>query len=181
LGNGHPNIVPYQDFPTADGGVIFAVGNDRQFAALCGILFHPEWAMDVRFRTNSDRVANRALLIELMSAVTVGRNTGDWVSACEAAGVPCGPINDLKQVFNDPQVIARGLKLMMPHPAAGEVPLVASPLRLNGNAAVYDLPPPRLGEHTREVLRSRLALSDVEIKALIVDGIIEAAAEAQHA
>ncbi len=171
MGNAHPNIVPYQDFPTADGDMIIAVGNDRQFAALCGVLDHPEWARDPRFATNSARLADREALIARIGEVTATRPTGEWIAACEAAGVPCGPINDLRQVFSDPQVLARGLRIEMPH-SAGAVPLVASPLRLGATPVEYRLPPPRLGEHTRTVLRTRLGLGEAEIEALAAAGVI---------
>jgi len=172
MGNAHPNIVPYQDFPTADGGMIIAVGNDRQFATLARAMGHPEWAEDKRFATNTARVANRDEIIPLMNEVTRGRATRDWVAALEAVGVPCGPINTLGDVFQDPQVIARAMKLALPHPLAGEVPLVASPLRLSETPVSYDLPPPLLGEHTREILSERLGMDEAEIERLAGEGII---------
>ena len=108
MGNAHPNIVPYQDFPTADGDMILAIGNDGQFAKFCAVAGHPEWAADERFATNPQRVANRATLIPLLRQATVMRSTHDWIAALEAAGVPCGPINRLDEVFADPQVRSRG-------------------------------------------------------------------------
>jgi crotonobetainyl-CoA:carnitine CoA-transferase CaiB-like acyl-CoA transferase len=131
LGNGHPNAVPYQDFPTADGPMILAIGNDAQFAKFCAVAGKPEWASDARFATNAARVANRVDLVAMMNAVTVQRSRADWMEHLEAAGVPCGPINDIADVFADAQVKARGMKITMPHAEAGDVALVASPLRLS--------------------------------------------------
>ena len=152
MGNAHPNIVPYQDFPTADGYMIIAVGNDSQFARFCAAAGHPEWARDERFATNPQRVLHREALIRLIRGVTTGRDTADWITAMEAAGVPCGPINMLDNVFDDPQVRARGLRIEMPHPLAGTVPLVANPIRMSASPVSYRRAPPALGEHTGEVL-----------------------------
>lgn len=152
MGNAHPNIVPYQDFPTADGYMIIAVGNDGQFARFCAAAGHPEWACDERFATNPQRVLHREALIRLIRGVTTGRDTADWIAAMEAAGVPCGPINMLDNVFDDPQVRARGLRIEMPHPLAGTVPLVANPIRMSASPVSYRRAPPALGEHTGEVL-----------------------------
>ncbi|MAD00571.1 CoA transferase [Pseudomonas abyssi] len=157
LGNAHPNIVPYQDFPTADGDFILTVGNDGQFRKFCEVAGHPEWATDPRFASNSARVANRAELIPLIRQVTVFRTTAEWIAALEQAGVPCGPINDLDQVFADPQVQARGTRIRMAHPLAGEVNLVANPIRLSRTPVDYRRPPPLLGEHNREVLADWLS------------------------
>ncbi|HSI49419.1 MAG TPA: CaiB/BaiF CoA-transferase family protein [Ideonella sp.] len=156
MGNAHPNIVPYQDFPTADGDMILAVGNDGQFAKLCAVAGHPEWATDERFATNPARVANRAVLIPLLRQASVMKTTAEWMALLEPAGVPCGPINRLGDVFADPQVIARGMKLEMPHPAFGSVPLVANPIRLSASPVQYRQAPAQLGEHTVEVLRDWL-------------------------
>lgn len=152
MGNAHPNIVPYQAFPTADGDIILAVGNDGQFAKFCAVAGHPEWSGDERFASNAQRVANRAVLVPLLRQTTVMRTSADWIAALEAAGVPCGPINRIDEVFADPQVIARGLQIAMPHALAGTVPLVANPIRLSGSPVAYQRPPPLLGEHTAEVL-----------------------------
>ncbi len=156
MGNAHPNIVPYQDFPTADGNFILTVGNDAQFAKFCGVAGHPEWALDGRFASNAARVANRAELIPLMRQVTVFRTTSQWIADLEQAGVPCGPINNLEQVFADPQVQARGLKIKMEHPLSGELELVANPIRLSRTPVSYRLPPPLLDQHGSEVLREWL-------------------------
>jgi crotonobetainyl-CoA:carnitine CoA-transferase CaiB-like acyl-CoA transferase len=119
MGNGHPNIVPYQDFPTADGDMILAIGNDGQFARFCEIAGHAEWASDERFASNAARVKHRAELIPLLRQATVMKTTAEWIALLENAAVPCGPINDLAGVFADPQVVHRGLRVDLPHaPAA---------------------------------------------------------------
>jgi crotonobetainyl-CoA:carnitine CoA-transferase CaiB-like acyl-CoA transferase len=158
LGNAHPSIVPYQDFPTADGHMIVTVGNDGQFASFCRVLGHAEWASDERFATNPRRVRHRDELIERIRTVTPTRTTADWVAAMEAANVPCGPINTLDRVFDDPQVQARGLRIEMPHPVATAVPMVGNPIRLSESPVAYQRPPPTLGQHTAEVLHDWLAL-----------------------
>lgn len=172
LGNAHPNVVPYQDFPTADGHMILAVGNDRQFAKLCEVMGHAEWGRDERFATNAARVKHRAELIPMLQAVTRTRGTKDWIATLEAASVPCGPINDLAQVFADPHVRARGAEIRMAHPVAGDIPLVASPIRLSASPVEYRLPPPRLGEHTRDVLESVLGLPAAEVDRLAQAGVL---------
>ncbi|SFQ24037.1 Crotonobetainyl-CoA:carnitine CoA-transferase CaiB [Geopseudomonas sagittaria] len=166
MGNAHPNIVPYQDFPTADGDFILTVGNDGQFRKFCEIAGHAEWAEDPRFASNSARVAHRDVLIPLIRQATVFRSTAEWIAALEPAGVPCGPINDLAQVFADPQVIARGLKVELPHPLAGTVPGVASPLRLSATPVQYRNAPPLLGEHTDAVLGELLGLDAAALAGL---------------
>jgi crotonobetainyl-CoA:carnitine CoA-transferase CaiB-like acyl-CoA transferase len=152
MGNAHPNIVPYQDFPTADGDMILAIGNDGQFARFCEIAGHAEWARDERFATNPARVAHRATLIPLLRQATVMRTTRQWIESLEAAAVPCGPINRLDEVFADPQVAARGLRIDLPHPLAGKVPLVANPVRFSASPVDHGRPPPLRGQHTDEVV-----------------------------
>ena len=152
MGNAHPSIVPYQDFPTGDGHMILAIGNDGQFARFCEVAGRPELAADVRFATNRARVENRAELIPLLNEITATRTTAEWIAQLEARAVPCGPINGLAEVFADPQVQARGLAVKMPHPEAGEVPLVASPIRLSKTPVEYRRAPPLVGEHTDEIL-----------------------------
>ncbi|AOE82660.1 CaiB/BaiF CoA transferase family protein [Pseudomonas sp. TCU-HL1] len=166
LGNAHPNIVPYQDFPTADGDFILTVGNDSQFRKFCEVAGHREWADDPRFSTNKARVAHRAELIPLIRQATVFKTTAEWVSALEEVSVPCGPINDLAAVFADPQVQARGLRVDLDHPLAGVVPQVASPLRLSETPVEYRMPPPLLGEHTQEVLQRLLGLAAEQVEGL---------------
>ncbi|MEH6800991.1 MAG: CaiB/BaiF CoA-transferase family protein [Halopseudomonas sabulinigri] len=152
LGNAHPNIVPYQDFPTADGDFILTVGNNGQFRRFCEVAGHPEWASDARFASNAQRVAHRAELVPLIRQATVFRTTAEWVIALEQAGVPCGPINDLAQVFDDAQIKARGVQISLPHALSGEVKLVANPIRLSRTPVEYHSAPPLLGEHNAEVL-----------------------------
>ena len=166
MGNAHPNIVPYQDFPTADGDMIVAVGNDGQFARLCVALNHPEWSGDVRFESNQARVANRAILIPLLRMATVLRSTNDWIGVLEKVGVPCGPINTLQDVYADPQVQARNLRRELPHPLAGVVPTVANPINMSRTPPEYRSAPPTLGQHTREILTSSLRLSNAEVDRL---------------
>jgi crotonobetainyl-CoA:carnitine CoA-transferase CaiB-like acyl-CoA transferase len=172
LGNGHPNVVPYQDFPTADGDVIIAVGNDGQFARLCGVLGHPEWAGDARFSTNKSRQANRVELVRLLRTQTLQRSTADWVSTMEAADVPCGPINTLAQVFEDPQVQARGMRVQVEHATAGSIPLVANPIKFSATPVAYRHAPPTLGQDTDAVLRDTLGLDAGRIAALRANKVI---------
>ena len=171
MGNAHPNIVPYQDFPTADGDMILAVGNDAQFARFCAIAGHPEWAVDARFATNAARVNHRAELIPLLRQATVMKTTAAWIEALEAAAVPCGPINDLAGVFADPQVRHRGMRIDLPHPLAGSAPQVANPLRLSATPVEYRNAPPLLGQDTEAVLRE-LGHDDAAIAALRAAGVI---------
>jgi formyl-CoA transferase len=166
LGNAHPNIVPYQPFRTADGDVIVACGNDNLWRKFCEVAAASELAADPRFATNAKRVENRAELTEILSGITAKRTTRDWVEALEAAGVPNGPINDIAQAFDEPQALARGLRFELPHPAAGKVALVRSPMRFSATPVEHRLPPPLLGEHTDEVLRGVLGKSEAEIARL---------------
>jgi crotonobetainyl-CoA:carnitine CoA-transferase CaiB-like acyl-CoA transferase len=150
-GNSHPSIVPYQDFPTADGAMLLAIGNDGQFTRFCEAAGKVEWASDPRFSRNTPRVANREILIPMMETITRTRTTSDWIEALGPLGVPCGPINDIAQAFDDPQVAARHLVLEQPTTPGSEVPLirgVASPLRLSENPPRLRNAPPNLGEHT---------------------------------
>ncbi|WP_416194741.1 CaiB/BaiF CoA transferase family protein [Pseudomonas sp. AH2] len=172
LGNAHPNIVPYQDFPTADGDFILTVGNDSQFRKFAEVAGQPQWAEDPRFLTNTLRVAHRAELIPMIRQATVFKTTAEWVTQLELAGVPCGPINDLAQVFADPQVQARGLAINMAHALAGTVPQVASPIRLSVTPVEYRLAPPLLGEHTSDVLGRVLGLDIDAVAALRCSGVL---------
>lgn len=151
-GNAHQNIVPYQVFDVADGHLILAVGNDSQFARFCQVAGRPELALDPRFASNADRVRQRAVLVPLLANLMRGRSKADWMAALEAAKVPCGPINDLQEVFADPQVIHRGLKVRLPHPLNAQLDLVGSPIKLSATPVRADRPPPTLGQHTDEVL-----------------------------
>ncbi|MEO5795826.1 MAG: CaiB/BaiF CoA-transferase family protein [Rhodoferax sp.] len=158
-GNTHPSLAPYQDFPTADGAMLLAIGNDGQFARFCAAAEQPAWAADPRFTTNTLRVQNRAALIPALEAVTRTRSTAQWIALLEDKAVPCGPINDMGQAFADVQVQARGIKVNQPlaqaesaGAAIKEIASVASPLRLTATPPVLHRPPPALGEHTDEVL-----------------------------
>ncbi|MCK2148848.1 CoA transferase [Marinobacter alexandrii] len=172
MGNAHPNIVPYQDFPTADGNMVLTVGNDQQFARLCDVLGRTEWASDERFATNRARVANRRTLIPMLRQATVMRSTQEWVKVLEGAGVPCGPVNTLGQVFDDPQVLARGMKQTVQHPDLGEVPMVGNPIKLKLTPVTYRNAPPLLGEQSEQVLQQVVGLSSDEIKALRERGVV---------
>jgi len=151
-GNAHQNIVPYQVFEVADGHLILAVGNDGQFERFCVVAGCPELAVDPRFARNAGRVRHRALLVPLLTPLLKARTRADWLAALEAAKVPCGPINDLAEVFADPQVRARGMTLHAPHPLADDLELVASPIRMSATPVRLRRPPPLLGQHTDEVL-----------------------------
>ena len=172
LGNAHPNIVPYQDFPTADGDFILTVGNDSQFRKFTEVAGRPELGGDPRFATNKLRVANRAELVPLIRQLTVFKTTAEWVAQLEAVGVPCGPINDLAQVFADPQVRARGLAMHLPHALAGLVPQVASPIRLSETPVEYRNAPPLLGGHTQQVLERVLGLDAGVVEGLRRSGVL---------
>jgi crotonobetainyl-CoA:carnitine CoA-transferase CaiB-like acyl-CoA transferase len=172
LGNAHPSIVPYQAFATADGHLVLAVGNDAQFARLCEVAERPELARDPRFATNAARVEARAALLALLAPLLARRTTDAWVAALEAADVPCGPINDLAQVFADPQVRHRGLRVEIPGPGGATVPVVASPIRLSRTPVRHETPPPGLGQHTREVLVGLLGMDDDEVDALHERGVV---------
>ena len=172
LGNAHPNIVPYQDFPTADGDFILTVGNDSQFRKFCEVAGLTALADDPRFSSNKARVAHRGELIPLIRQATVFKTTAEWIDALERAGVPCGPINDLAQVFADPQVQARGLRFELPHALAGSVPQVASPIRLSATPIQHRNAPPLLGEHTEQVLQQWLGMSAEQIAGLRAAGVL---------
>ena len=172
LGNAHPNIVPYQDFPSADGDFLLAVGNDSQFRKFCEVAGQREWADDSRFISNKARVANRDVLIPLIRQATVFKTTAEWIAALEQAGVPCGPINNLAEVFADAQVQARGLRIDMPNSLGGTTPQVASPLRLSATPVEYRNAPPLLGEHTDAVLQRLLQLSTEQVAALRQSGVL---------
>ena len=172
LGNAHPNIVPYQDFPSADGNFILAVGNDGQFRKFCEVAGIANFADDPRFVTNKARVAHRAELIPLLRQATVFKTTAQWIEQLEKAGVPCGPINDLQQVFADPQVQARGLRLDLPNALGSSTPQVASPLRLSATPVAYRSAPPLLGQHTEALLQRLLGMSETQIAELREAGVI---------
>jgi crotonobetainyl-CoA:carnitine CoA-transferase CaiB-like acyl-CoA transferase len=172
MGNAHPNVVPYQDFPTADGHMIVAIGNDAQFASFCAAAGRPEWADDERFRHGVARVQNRDVLIAAMREVTATRTTREWVALLEKANVPCGPINTLADVFDDPQVRSRGLRIEVDHPHAGPIPLVANPIRLSATPVSYRRAPPTLGQDSEQVAREVLNLSPEQINNLKQQGVL---------
>jgi crotonobetainyl-CoA:carnitine CoA-transferase CaiB-like acyl-CoA transferase len=172
IGNLHPNIVPYQPFKTADGDVILACGNDNLFRKFCDAAGCPQFVADPRFATNGKRVENRIELTRLLQEVFSSRTTRDWVGLLEAAGVPNGPINNLAQVFEEPQVKARGIRVVMDHPVAGKLSTVASPMRFSATPVEYKVPPPLVGEHTDEVLRGLLGKSEADVAALRAAGIL---------
>jgi len=172
LGNAHPNIVPYQVFATADGYLILAVANDRQFASFATAAGLETLSSDPRFATNAARVEHRALLIDTLTPVLARRPTADWIALLEAANVPCGPINRVDQVFADPQAIARGLTVAMEHASGRSIDLVASPLRLSRTPPEYRSAPPLLGQHTEEILEQVLAIQPAEIARLRREKII---------
>ena len=174
MGNSHPSLAPYQDFPTQDGAMLLAIGNDGQFQRFCAAAGQPEWAQDARFATNTLRVQHRAALIPAMEAVTRTRSTADWIALLEDKAVPCGPINTIAQAFDDPQVRARGLRVDLPRQAGdgvAQVATVASPLRLSATPPVLRHAPPALGQHTAEVLRE-LGLDAERIARLQAQGVV---------
>ena len=171
MGNAHMNIVPYHVFRAADEFLIVAVGNDGQFARFCEVLGVPEWPADPRFATNPQRVRHRELMVGMITARLQAKPAREWLAALEGAGVPCGPINNLEQVFQDPQVRHRGMQVSAPHPAAGEVRMVANPIKFSATPIAHDRAPPLLGEHTAEVLGA-LGLDEAELSTLRADGVI---------
>jgi crotonobetainyl-CoA:carnitine CoA-transferase CaiB-like acyl-CoA transferase len=172
IGNLHPNIVPYQPFRTRDGEVILACGNDNLYRKFCEAAGCAALAVDARFATNGKRVENRAELTRLLQEVFLQRSTREWVELLESAGVPNGPINDIAQVFEEPQVKARGIRVELNHPVAGKLATVASPMRFSGTPLEHRAAPPLLGQHTDEVLRGILGKTDAEIGQLRADGTI---------
>ena len=177
-GNTHPSLAPYQDFPTADGSMLLAIGNDGQFARFCAAAGQPQWASDERFASNTLRVKHRAALIPAMETVTRTRTTADWVTLLEDKAVPCGPINTIAQAFDDAQVKARGLAVALPRWKEGEagdgvatITGVASPLRLSANPPMLRNAPPALGQHTDEVM-AELGLDAARIAQLRASGVL---------
>lgn len=165
-GNAHPNIVPYQPFDAADQPIIIAVGNDRQFARLADICDHPEWESDERFATNAARVENRETIVAAVADCIVQKPAQHWLEKFESAGVPAGPINSITQALNDLQTQHRRMVRIL----AG-TPVVGSPVRMNGERADSDLPPPALGEHTSEIL-TKLGIAPADLRRLRDKGVI---------
>ncbi|NJD31926.1 MAG: CoA transferase [Gammaproteobacteria bacterium] len=171
-GTSHPNIVPYQSFRTADGYFMLAVGNDAQFARFCEAAGVPELATDARYATNRERVAHRRELVPIVEKLLLERTSAEWLEAMRAAQVPCGPINDLAQVFAEPQVRHRRLKFDLPHPLAGSVPGVRNPVLFSRTSIEYDRPPPLLGADTEAVLGERLGLDSAAVAGLRTRGVV---------
>ncbi|MGL4576767.1 MAG: CaiB/BaiF CoA transferase family protein [Burkholderiaceae bacterium] len=170
-GNAHPNIVPYQTFAVADGHIILAVGNDGQFKKFCEVAGCTELADDARFATNPQRVAHRAQLVPLLEKILLTRSKTMWIAQFEAAGVPCGPIDTIAEALHNPHVLARGMRVDLPHPAAGTVKLVASPIKMSSSATTATTHPPLLSEHTDAVLQS-LGYTLADIARLHEQGIV---------
>ena len=171
-GNAHPNIVPYQAFATSDSHIIVAVGNDRQFQKFVSAGGHAALADDPRFATNPMRVRNRDVLIPLLAEMVATATKQHWIDLLESAGVPCGPINDLAEVFDNPQVAARGLRIDLPHPSGAPARLVGSPMRMSATPPTYSAAPPLLGQHTDAVLHELLGFGATQIAALRARGVI---------
>jgi crotonobetainyl-CoA:carnitine CoA-transferase CaiB-like acyl-CoA transferase len=172
LGNAHPNIVPYQVFAASDGHIIVAVGNENQYTRLCEVIGRPDLASDERFATNAARVNNRNELIAALREISLTRTMRQWLDALERAGVPCGPINTVADVFADPQIQARGMRLDLPHPALGSVPSVANPIKYSATPLSYRSAPPMLGADTDEILRDILGIAPAEIARMRKAGIV---------
>jgi crotonobetainyl-CoA:carnitine CoA-transferase CaiB-like acyl-CoA transferase len=173
LGNQHPNIVPYQVFPTSDGYMVLSIGNDPTFKRFCENVGLGELLADPRFATNAARVENRQLVTDTLTPVMKTRTTAEWVDRLEALKIGCGPINTLRDVFTDPQSLARGVVVHMPHPATpAGVDVIANPVRLSETPPDYRLPPPLLGQHTDEVLSERLHFEAAKLAALREKGVI---------
>lgn len=171
-GTAHPNIVPYQAFATKDGYLMLAVGNDGQFAAFCDAAGRPTLARNAKYRTNAARVEHRAELILQIDRLCRSKTTAAWLKLLTKAGVPCGPINDLAQVFAEPQVQHRKMRFDLPHPRGGTVPQVRNPVLFSRNVLEYRDPPPLLGQHTESVLTAELGITADEIQSLKADGTI---------
>jgi formyl-CoA transferase len=172
MGNAHPNVVPYQTFATQDGSIILAVGNDSQFKRFCEAAGIAEAGNDPRFASNALRIANREACIAAITPAMKRKTTAEWIAVLEPLGVPCGPVHRLDEVFANPQIGHRKIKVEVPHPLSGTVPLVANPIKYSRTPLSYETPPPLLSQHTDDVLRSLLGKSDAEIAALRAAGII---------
>jgi crotonobetainyl-CoA:carnitine CoA-transferase CaiB-like acyl-CoA transferase len=172
LGNQHPNIVPYQVFPTADGHIVLSVGNDPTFKRFAEAVGMAQLLDDPRFATNAARVTNRQLVTDTLSTVMQRHSTTEWIGKLEALNIGCGPINKLSEVFADPHVQARGMVVEMGHASGATVKVIANPVRLSASPADYRIPPPLLGEHNEEVLGGLLGISDTELAELKAKGLI---------
>jgi len=173
LGNAHANIVPYQVFATSDGHIILAIGNETQFRKFCEFAGRPEIAADERFSSNAARMKNQAVLVPMLREIMTAKTRAHWLDGLEKLGVPCGPVNNIDQVFADPQVLARGMKIEMEHSGSGvRLPMIGSPIKMSETPPRYRRAPPTCGEHTDEVLQELLGLSAAEIAALRDRGIV---------
>jgi len=172
LGNAHPNIVPYQTFKTADGAIILACGNDNLFTKFCDIADCPHLAQDPKYSTNAVRVQNRDELTRLLNLIFLKHTTREWVKLLDEAGVANGPINKIEEVFQEPQVQARGMQIQLPHAVAGEVTLVGSPMKFSETPIKHEMPPPALGQHTQEILTQLLGKTKADIEHLTREGVI---------
>ena len=172
IGNAHPNIVPYQSFKTADGAIILACGNDNLFNKFCEVAQCQHLAQDPKFSTNGQRVTHRAEITQLLAAIFNKKTTKEWVGLLDDAGVANGPINTIAEVFEEPQVLARGMQIELAHATAGKVTLVGSPMKFSATPITYEVPPPALGQHTQEILEKVLHKSEAEIAQLQSTGII---------
>lgn len=171
LGSAHPSIVPYQPFACADGYVMLAIGNDTQFAAFCNAAGSPALAQDPRFATNAQRVANRSVLVPMLEERIKLKTIDQWCALGTEQGFPCGPINTIDRVFDDPQVQARHMRVDVPSDTYGSLALVASPMKFSGTPIQYDTPPPTLGQHTQQVL-GELGLDAAAIEGLRQSGVV---------
>ena len=172
FGNGHPNVVPYTTYPTADGLIAVAVGNDGQFARFADAVGHAEWARDARFTKNPDRVANREALDAMIAPALKREMSAAWIAKLRAAGVPCGPINSVAEALNDPHTLARNMVRAVKHPTAGELRMVGIPFRMSGTPESIRRAPPLLGQHTEEVLATELGLSVERIAELRAEKVV---------
>jgi crotonobetainyl-CoA:carnitine CoA-transferase CaiB-like acyl-CoA transferase len=172
MGNAHPNIVPYEAYRASDHYIILATGNDGQYQRFCDVAGRADLAEDARFATNRDRVENRGVLGPILRDIIAAQSRAFWLAELEKVGVPCGPINNLEQVFDDPHVQARGARREVEHPVGGRIPTVANPIRLSESPIQYERAPPALGQHTDDVLTDMLGMDAARIAKLREDGVI---------
>jgi crotonobetainyl-CoA:carnitine CoA-transferase CaiB-like acyl-CoA transferase len=170
-GNAHPNIQPQNVFQCADGQIVLVVGNDGQFTKFCDVIDRPDLASDLRFKTNAERVRHQEILQPIIEDAFVQKSRAHWIGRLEQAQVPCGPINSIPEVFEDPQVVHRQMLRNIPHPQSGSVPQVVSPFRFRNSSLKLDKPPPLLGEHTDDILQ-KIGMTSDQIKVFRERGII---------
>jgi crotonobetainyl-CoA:carnitine CoA-transferase CaiB-like acyl-CoA transferase len=172
LGNAHPNVSPYEVFPTADGHMVLAVGTDSQYQKFCAVVERQDLATDPAYQSNGDRIRNRRPLSAAIREILKHRTTEEWLAIFGGVGVACGPIHTLDEVYRHPQVVERNMQFSMDHPLAGQAPVTANPIHFRESPIVYERPAPTLGQHTREVLESVLGLDADEIDRLAGKGVI---------